>query len=70
MGISALKVDTVGHGGQAQDACAGGQEMTRVVIGVEANEIRVENAQKDFLAHGQNSVMYGVFACGTDEQID
>jgi hypothetical protein len=37
-----VKFYTIGHGGQMEDSCTGGEEVPRIVVGVETNEVAVE----------------------------
>jgi hypothetical protein len=50
---SAFKLDAVWHGGKRKDASARREKVARVIIGVEADEVRVEHAEKDFATDGQ-----------------
>ena len=49
-----LELDSVGHGREGEDASAGREEVTCVVISVEANEVRIEHAEKDLAANRQD----------------
>ena len=42
---------------EAQDARAGGDEVARVVVGVEADEVRLEDAAQELLAKRQRAVV-------------
>jgi hypothetical protein len=46
-----VELDAVGHGGKEEDADTGRKEVTCVVISVEANEVGVEHAEKNFAAN-------------------
>jgi hypothetical protein len=52
---SSFELDTVGHSRETEDTCAGGEEVTRIVIGVEPDEVAVEDAEQDLLADGEDS---------------
>lgn len=49
-----LELDAVGHGREGKYASAGRKEVTCVVISVEANEVRIEHAEKNLAAHRQD----------------
>ncbi len=49
-----LELDAVGHGRKGEDAGAGREEVTCIVIGVEANEVRIEHTEKNFAANRQD----------------
>ena len=53
MGKPTLELDAVGHGREGEDASAGREEVTCVVISVEANEVRVEHAEKNLTTNRQ-----------------
>ena len=44
---------------QAQNAGAGGHEVARVVVGVEANEVRPQHRPQHLLPHGERAVDLG-----------
>jgi hypothetical protein len=46
-----LELDAVGHGRKGEDASTGRKEVTCVVVRVEADEVRVEDTEKNFSAH-------------------
>ena len=50
----AFKLDAIRHGGKRENASARREEVTRVIIGMEADEVRVEHAEKDFAADRQD----------------
>ena len=50
----ALELDAVGHGRKGEYASAGREEVTCVVISVEADEIRIEHTEKNLAAHRQD----------------
>ena len=51
---STLELDAVWHSGKRENASARREEVTRVIIGMEADEVRVEHAKKDFAADRQD----------------
>lgn len=52
---AAFEFHTIRHSGKTEDACARGEEMAGVVIGVEPNEIAVEDTEENFAADGKDS---------------
>lgn len=46
-----FELDAVRHGWEGEDASTGREEMTCVVISVEANEVRVEHTEENFAAN-------------------
>jgi hypothetical protein len=57
-----LELDAVGHGREGEYAGAGREEMTCVVISVEADEVRIEHTEKNLAAHRQDP------ACNKDKR--
>jgi len=51
---TSLKLNPIGHGGKRENASARREEMTRIIVGVESKQIRVEHAEKDLAAHRQD----------------
>ena len=54
MNEAALELDAVRHRREPEDARARGEEVPRVVVRVEADEVRVEDAEQDFAADREN----------------
>jgi hypothetical protein len=52
---SPFELDAVGHRRQAEDARARGEEVPRVVVRVEADQVRVEDAEQDLAADREDS---------------
>lgn len=50
-----FKLDAVRHCGQPEDTCAGREEVTSVVVRVEADEVAVEHAEEYFLTDGEDA---------------
>ena len=57
MRLPPFEIDGVGHGGQAKDAGAGGEEMSSIVIRVESDEIAVQYTKKNFLSDGEDAIV-------------
>lgn len=55
VGVPALDEDSVGHRRQAEDPRAGREEVASVVVGVETNEVAVEDTEKDLSSNRENS---------------
>ena len=58
MAVLPIELHTVGHGGKGEDTRAGGEEVAGIVVGVEADEVGVENAQEDFTTDWEDAVGY------------
>jgi hypothetical protein len=52
---ASFKFDTIWHGRKTENTCARRKEMASVVIGVKADEIAVEDTQKDLTSNRENS---------------
>jgi hypothetical protein len=59
VGVATLDEDAVRHRREAKNTRAGRQEVPRVVIRVEANEVAVEDAEQDLAPDGQNAIEDG-----------
>lgn len=55
----ALVLDTVGQSVDVQDSLDGGQEVARVVVSVEAEEVAAQHTSQDLLSDRQDSVDLG-----------
>lgn len=55
MGVPALDEDSVGHRRQAEDPRAGREEVASVVVGVETDEVAVEDTEKDLSSNREDS---------------
>lgn len=56
--VLAIELDTVGHRGEREDTRAGGEEVAGIVVGVEADEVTVENTQQNFTSDWEDAVVY------------
>ena len=50
-----FEFNSIWHCRKAEDACARREEMASVVVGVEPDEVTVENAEKDFSPNWKDS---------------
>lgn len=59
MGISTLELDSIRHRRETQDSGARREEMTGIVVRVEANEVAVKDTEQDLATDGKDSVDFG-----------
>ena len=52
-----IELNPVGHGGKREDTRAGRKEVAGIVVGVEADEVAVKNAQQDFTSDWKDAVV-------------
>lgn len=55
MSVVSFQLDSVGHGRETEDSSTRREEMTSVVVGVESDEIAVEDSKEDLSSDGENS---------------
>jgi len=53
-----IELNTVRHGGKREDACARGEEVAGIIVGVETDEVAVKNTQEDFTTDWEDTVVY------------
>ena len=55
MSVVTFQLDSVGHGRETEDSSTRGEEMTSVVVGMESDEVAVEDTEEDFSSDGKDS---------------
>ena len=64
VGKAAFKLDTVGHRLQTENPRTRGKEVAGIIVGVETDEITVQDAEKDLASDWEDTVMMSVRESG------
>lgn len=54
--VSALEFNSVGHRRCSENACARRQEMASIIVGMETDQVAVEDTEEDFASDGKDTV--------------